>query len=132
MSQNKGFRHFRNLVPLVQGQDPGLHQIHNKGGVTMAFESPKHINDLTDEDKVTISFAFCSSDDNFERKTGRAEAERRLTEALAIPGDQFQRLLHAPIARDLLISDILPGLDEEQSRNFRSRVKRSLTRVRAR
>lgn len=127
MSQNKGFRHFRNLVPVALAT--AQHQIHNKGGVTMAFEAPRHINDLTNADTVTIAFAFCSSDDNFERDAGRQASESRLVEGLAIPGDEFQRLLHAPIARDLLIADILPGLDAEQSRNFRSRVKRSLTRV---
>lgn len=126
MSQNKGFRHFRNLVP----QDAEtIHQINNKGGVTMAFDAPRHINDLTAEDSVTIAFAFCSSDDNFERNAGRIAAEKRLVEGLTIPGDQFQRLLHAPVSRDLLTGNLLPGLDEEQSRNFRSRVKRSLTRV---
>lgn len=126
MSQNKGFRHFRNPVP----QDAEtIHQINNKGGVTMAFDAPRHINDLTAEDNVTVAFAFCSSDDNFERDAGRVAAEQRLVEGLTIPGDHFQRVLHAPIARDLLAHGVLPGLGEEQSRNFRSRVKRTLTRI---
>lgn len=123
MSQNKGFRHYRNTAPVDQ-----KHQISNKGGVTMAFDSPKHINDLTAEDSVTIAFSFCSSDDNFERNTGRIASEKRLVEAMAIPGDQFQALLHVTTARGLLNTIILPGLDEEQSRNFRSLVKRSVGR----
>ena len=125
MSQNKGFRHFRNMVP----QDAEtIHQINNKGGVTMAFDAPKHINDLTAEDNVIVAFAFCSSDDNFERAAGRVNADQRLVEGLSIPGDHFQQVLHAPFARDLL-GAVLTGLDEEQSRNFRSRVKRTLTRI---
>jgi len=126
MSHNKGFRHFRNMIAKA---DVSIdHVIHNKGGVTMAFESPRHINDLTAEDTVTIAFAFCSSDDNFERNAGRVAAEKRLVEGLTIPGDQFQRILHAPVSRNLL-GVVLAGLDEEQSRNFRSRVKRTLTRI---
>ena len=129
MSQNKGFRHYRNTVPHAQA-DSSVHQIHNKGGVTMAFDAPKHINDLTAEDSVTIAFAFCSSDDNFERAAGRVNAEQRLAEGLTIPGDDFQQLLHTPFAAHLTATKaLLPGLDEEQSRNFRSRVKRTLTRI---
>lgn len=127
MSQNKGFRHFRNTVSMAAAAT-SAHQIHNKGGVTMAFDAPKHINDLTAADNVTIAFAFCSSDDNFERDAGRTAAESRLTEGLTIPGDQFQRILHAPVSRNLL-GIVLQGLDEEQTRNFRSRVKRTLTRI---
>lgn len=125
MSQNKGFRHFRNLAK------PGQkHLINNKGGVTMAFESPKHINDLDSNDKVKIAFSFCSSDDNFQREAGRTGAEERLVGAtVAIPGDEFQRLLHAVTARDLLQPTLLSGLDADTARAFRSRVKRSLTRA---
>lgn len=123
MSQNKGFRHYRNILP----HGSAVHEINNKGGVTLAFASPRHINDLTAEDQVSIAFSFCSADDNFERSVGRAEADLRLNgqPGLTIPGDQFQRLLHAPTVRDLLIHDILPGLDQEQSIAFRSKVKRS-------
>lgn len=122
MSQNKGFRHYRN--PAFPSQK---HAISNKGGVTMAFNSPKHINDLTNADKVEVAFSFCSVDDNFSREHGRAVAEQRLLGAtFAIPGDQFQELLHTTNARDLLCSPMTTGLDPEQSIDFCSRVKRAV------
>lgn len=126
MSQNKGFRHFRNPV---KNPDITGHSISNKGGVTMAFDSPKHISDLLASDNVTIAFSFCSSDDNFERNQGRIVAEKRLAEAtVTIPGDQFQRLLHTPTVKGLLNNSILPGLDQEQTVAFQSKVKRSIAR----
>lgn len=126
MSQNKGFRHYRNMA--TPGQ---AHVTSNKGGVTLAFESPKHINDLTAEDRVQIAFSFCSADDNFERSSGRTMAAERLaTSDLTVPGDDFQRLLHVTLARDLLAHSAMPGLDQEQAADFRSRVKRSVGRSR--
>lgn len=128
MSQNKGFRHFRNQAPR-----DAQHTLHNKGGVTMAFSSPKHINDLTASDKVEVAFAFCSSDDNFEHNRGRVASHDRLTtkgDSLTVPGDYFQQLLHAPLIQDLLpLALIYPGLNKEQTIAFRSLIKRTFIRA---
>lgn len=124
MSQNNGFRHFRNP------EQNAAHTISNKGGVTLAFAAPKHILDLTNADSVQVAFSFCSIDDNFARAEGRSVAEQRLaTHGLAIPGDEFRALLQAKTPRDLLANTILSGLDQAQGSDFRSRVKRTLTRI---
>lgn len=125
MSQNNGFRHFRNL------SRPGqIHQINNKGGVTMAFEAPKHINDLTEDDEVRISFSFCSLDDNFERTVARATAQERLDQNIGytIPGTDFLNLLHAPTAQCLLQSSLATQLEGDSLIEFRSKVKRAAGR----
>lgn len=129
MSQNKGFRHFRNVVLVGE-----THQIHNKGGVTMAFDAPKHIDDLTADDQVHVAFAFCSSADNFERLHGRAIAGERLHQGdrLTIPGDAFVRVLRAPLVQDLTRGDVLTAIagdpHNDLGRQFRTLAKGSLTK----
>lgn len=120
MSQNNGFRHFRNP------EQNAAHAISNKGGVTLAFAAPKHILDLTSADSVQVAFSFCSIDDNFARADGRAVAEQRLLGSnFAIDGEAFKALLKAKTPRDLLAASIMPGLDQEQTIDFQSRVKRA-------
>lgn len=131
MTQNIGFRHLRNTSAIFS-------EIFNEGGVTIAFDAPKHIADLTEDDAVKVAFAFCSPEDNFCRRTGRdiASARLRADTTLSIPGNDFAKLIHTPLhqlvgidlteSRPVRASDlrltVLPGLDEGQQRELTRRL----------
>lgn len=115
-----GFRHYRHLRR-VDGQ---VDQIATRGGITMAFEASKHVNDLGPEDTVRIGFSFCSGSDNFEREAGRTVAKQRLAlDQTGIPGHIFREMLHANTVSDLYFKGLVKILDEEQGRNFRRSIK---------
>lgn len=91
MTAHTGFRHFRHY--------DNHSKPTTKGGVTMAFLAPKHIQDLTADDTVQVEFAFCSGQDNFQRELGRVISLQRLEMSpLEIPGDVFVRLVHTRYA----------------------------------
>ena len=84
-----GFRHYR---PYHSNRFSGG---ANRGGATLAFASPKHINDLTEEDVVQVAFSYCSRNDNFERARGRKVAIQRLhDQPITVTGAEFAAFFH--------------------------------------
>lgn len=125
MTQNTGFRHYRNTTP--EGE---RHLISNRGGVTLAFASPKHIDDLTADDTVAVAFSFCSADDNFERRRGRDHAVQRLSEAepATMNGADFRNWLYAPTVSALVQNANLGKVNGYDQTRLRSLMKRSVAR----
>lgn len=119
--QNTGFRHYRYTTTDTK---TNAEVTTTRGGVTLAFNSPKHIADLTAEDRVSVGFAFCSGEDNFCRESGRDVAIQRMAAAdstFGLPGDQFQQLIHAQQPADII--NALTGLDQDQYRHMKSMIK---------
>lgn len=94
---NKGFRHYRDV-------DHKTNRPATKGGVTIAYNAPKHLADITQDDKVEVAFAFCSTADNYERSLGRAYASKRLESGVSIivDGAMFKNMLEVREPYDLL------------------------------
>lgn len=123
-TKNSGFRHYRNISMIFK-------ETYNEGGITMAFNSPRHVCDLTADDVVDVAFAFCSAEDNFCRETGREIAAERLAATpLSIPGNDFVDLLRSNLGSLVSVTadangkrrQVLPGLDADQGREFERRV----------
>lgn len=113
---SEGFRHFRHTI---EGKPS------TKGGITLAFKADKHVQDLTSQDLVVVGFSFCSGKDNFQRAAGRTVAEIRMrSNTMAIPGDQFLKVLRAEDPTDIVVH--LDGLDWEQAKAFNKQVQKTI------
>lgn len=121
--KNSGFRHYRHMKP---NTELGSVEVATRGGVTMAFEAPKHINDLVDSDKVFVAFSFCSGDDNFNRQRGREVAQERLNQGprLTIPAADFIALLRTTHPADIPLR--LEGLDYERGHYLAGRIRATI------
>ena len=113
MSTNTGYRHFR----VIQHGKPAT-----KGGVTMAFKSPRHLQDLTRDDTVEIAFSFCSAQDVFCRQTGRQVADARMAHALSVPGDEFLQIVRQEDPS--MIVHQMAGLDWDQHKALATRLSK--------
>ena len=93
------YRHFR----LYGGSLRDLKPL-TKGGMTMAFVSPKQLDDLTENDTVKLAFAFCSKDDVYCRAAGRSLSAMRLLDGqtITVPGDQFRIRFYQDAIPDIL------------------------------